>query len=76
MQSAKGAKMPRGNKEAILKYPISIPPLEIQAQIVAILDKFETLTNSITDGLLKEIRLRQKQYRYYQEKLLNFTKAT
>lgn len=76
MQSAKGAKMPRGNKEAILKYPISIPPLEIQAQIVAILDKFETLTNSITDGLPKEIELRQKQYQYYQEKLLNFAKNT
>ena len=72
MQYAKGAKMPRGNKQSILKYPIPIPPLSVQSQIVAILDTFDTLVNSISEGLPKEIQLRQKQYEYYRELLLGF----
>jgi len=55
------------------KYPIFIPPLEEQNRIVAILDKFDTLVNSISEGLPKEIALRRKQYEYYREKLLTFT---
>lgn len=54
---------------------IPIPPLSVQSQIVAILDTFDTLTQSISEGLPKEIQLRQKQYEYYRERLLNF-KAT
>ncbi len=46
-----------------------------QARIVAILDKFDTLTNSITEGLPREIALRQKQYAYYRDLLLSFPKA-
>ena len=72
MQHAKGAKMPRGNKQSILKYPIPIPPLSVQSQIVAILDTFDTLVNSICEGLPKEIQLRQQQYEYYRERLLGF----
>ena len=72
MQHAKGAKMPRGNKDAILNYQIPIPPLAEQARIVAILDKFDTLTQSISDGLPREIELRQQQYEYYREALLSF----
>lgn len=72
MQHAKGAKMPRGNKETILKYQIPIPTLEEQARIVSILDKFDALINSITEGLPREIELRQKQYEYYRNLLLTF----
>ena len=46
--------------------------LAIQSEIVRILDKFDTLTNSITEGLPREIELRQKQYEYYRNKLLSF----
>ena len=53
---------------------IPIPPLDKQARIVAILDKFDTLVNSITEGLPYEIELRQKQYEYYRDLLLNFAK--
>ena len=74
MQYAKGAKMPRGNKSKIMEYRIPIPPLKEQERIVSILDKFDTLTNSISEGLPKEIELRQKQYEYYREKLLTFPK--
>jgi len=45
-----------------------------QARIVAILDKFDALTTSLTEGLPCEIELRQKQYAYYRELLLNFPK--
>ncbi|EOJ5266578.1 restriction endonuclease subunit S [Escherichia coli] len=74
MQHAKGAKMPRGSKEDIMKYPIPVPPLTLQARIVEILDKFDTLTNSITEGLPREIELRQKQYEYYRDLLFSFPK--
>ncbi|EQB7292295.1 TPA: restriction endonuclease subunit S [Escherichia albertii] len=74
MQHAKGAKMPRGSKEDIIKYPIPVPPLTWQARIVEILDKFDTLTNSITEGLPREIELRQKQYEYYRDLLFSFPK--
>ncbi|HDD8775208.1 TPA: restriction endonuclease subunit S [Escherichia coli] len=59
----------------ILNAPIVlVPPLQEQARIVAILDKFDTLTNSITEGLPREIELRQKQYEYYRDLLLSFPK--
>ena len=72
MQYAKGAKMPRGNKDKILDYKIPLPPLSEQARIVEILDKFDTLTNSISEGLPLEIQLRKQQYEYYREQLLDF----
>jgi type I restriction enzyme S subunit len=45
-----------------------------QKRIVAILDKFDALTNSISEGLPREIELRQKQYEYYRNLLLSFPK--
>jgi type I restriction enzyme S subunit len=45
-----------------------------QSRIVAILDKFDALTNSISEGLPREIELRQKQYEYYRNLLLSFPK--
>ena len=72
MQHAKGAKMPRGNKEKILDYVLPLPPLSEQRRIVEILDRFDTLTNSISEGLPREIALRRKQYEYYRDALLRF----
>ncbi len=72
MRYAKGAKMPRGSKDKIMSYPIPIPPLEVQERIVEILDKFDTLVNSISEGLPREIELRRKQYEYYRDALLSF----
>lgn len=60
------------NKDILKKYPIIIPPLPVQEYIVSILDKFDALVNDISQGLPKEIELRQKQYEYYREKLLSF----
>lgn len=56
-------------------FVIPIPPLSKQKQIVEILDKFDTLTNSIAEGLPREIELRQKQYEYYRNLLLDFPKS-
>lgn len=71
-QNSKGAKMPRGDKDAVMRYKISLPPIEKQKQIVAILDRFYHLCNDISDGLPAEIAARQKQYEYYRDKLLTF----
>jgi len=54
------------------KIKIPLPSLAEQARIVAILDKFDTLTSSISEGLPREIELRQQQYEYYREQLLSF----
>ena len=59
-------------KPMIEGFPIPIPPLSEQARIVEILDKFDALTNSITEGLPLEIKLRKQQYEYYREQLLDF----
>ena len=56
----------------LAKIQIILPPLSTQSQIVSILDNFSTLTNSISEGLPKEIEQRQKQYEYWREQLLNF----
>ena len=60
------------NSGIIKNYPIALPPLREQHRIVSILDKFETLTNSITEGLPLAIEQSQKRYEYYRELLLNF----
>ena len=67
-----GAQVRCVNADNLAKILIPIPPLTIQKEIVSILDKFDTLTHSISEGLPREIALRQKQYEYYREKLLNF----
>ena len=55
-----------------LKMPV--PSLAEQVRIAGILDKFDALTNSLTEGLPREIELRQKQYEYYRDLLLSFPK--
>lgn len=67
-----GTKVRRVNADDLAKINIPIPSLEEQARIVAILDKFDTLTTSISEGLPKEIELRKKQYEYYRDALLSF----
>ena len=58
-----------------IPYPESLEKsLAEQNRIVAILDKFDTLTTSISEGLPREIELRQKQYAYYRDLLLSFPK--
>ncbi|MBO5375597.1 MAG: restriction endonuclease subunit S [Bacilli bacterium] len=70
--NSKGAKMPRGSKDLVMKYNISLPPIQEQEKITNILDRFEKLLNDIDNGIPAEIELRKKQYEYYRNKLLSF----
>lgn len=55
-----GAKVRRVNADNLAKILIPVPSPEEQARIVSILDKFDALTHSITEGLPREIELRQQ----------------
>ncbi|EEB8600836.1 hypothetical protein GNN46_19780, partial [Salmonella enterica] len=46
--------------------------LAIQSEIVRILDTFTALTNELTN----ELKLREKQYNYYRDNLLNFNRIS
>ena len=60
------------NAEIVRQLIIVLPPLSQQSQAVSVLDNFDTLTNSLSEGLPKEIELRQKQYEYWREQLFKF----
>lgn len=66
--SATGAKVIRVSGDSMSQFILPIPSLAIQQSIVEKLDAFESLISSLKE----EIALRQKQYEYYREKLLNF----
>jgi type I restriction enzyme, S subunit len=64
---------------AKIRIPIPYPAnaeksLAEQARIVAILDKFDALTTSTSEGLPREIDFRKRQYEHYRDLLLNFPK--
>ena len=67
-----GAAQPKLNKKNLNSIKFPVPSIPEQQRIVSILDKFETLTNSITEGLPLAIEQSQKRYEYYRELLLNF----
>lgn len=69
---AEGGTIKRLYNDNLKKIKIPVPSLQTQQKVVDILDKFDTLVNSITEGLPREIELRRKQYEYYRELLLNF----
>ena len=60
------------NAKKVREFPIPVPPMSVQKQIVRILDRFDALVNSLTDGLPAEIAARRKQYAYYRDRLLSF----
>ena len=72
-QNTNSSSFPSVDMAKLKKVKFPIPSPQTQQKVVEILDKFDTLVNSITDGLPREIELRRKQYEYYREKLLNFT---
>ncbi len=67
--NSKGAKMPRGNKEMVLKFRIPVPPLPVQEEVVRILDTFTERTTELTT----ELTARKKQYEYYRFTFLENT---
>lgn len=73
-KSISSGKISAINAKGFEKVIIPIPSLEEQTRIVTILDDFDTLTCSITEGLPREIALRQQQYEYYRDLLFSFPK--
>lgn len=73
-ENQSGSAYPAISDAKVKEFEIPILPLEEQERIVSILDKFDALTSSITEGLPYEIELRQKQYEYYRNMLLSFPK--
>ena len=69
---AKTSSMKNLTMENIRKFQVPIPPLETQAKIVSIFDRFDELCHDLTQGLPAEIAARKKQYEYYRDKLLTF----
>ena len=72
MRSVKAGKMPRGNKEMIMKYQFPLPPLEVQKRIVEVLDNFEKTCKKLNIELSSEIEIKQKEYEFVRNYLLTF----
>lgn len=66
--------IPALNAVNLKKLSIPVPSLVEQKRIASILDSFDTLTTSLTEGLPREVELREKQYAYYRDQLLSFSK--
>lgn len=69
-QNAKGAKMPRGDKKAILRYLVPVPPLEVQHEASRILDQFTQLEAELGTELEAELEARRLQFSHYRDMLL------
>lgn len=54
------------------KFEFPLPSLEEQQRIVDILDRFDALTSSLSEGLPAELAARRSQYEYYRDQLLSF----
>jgi len=66
--------IPALNAVNLKKLSIPVPSLVEQKRIAAVLDTFDMLTTSLTEGLPREIALREKQYAWYRDHLLSFPK--
>lgn len=75
MLYSKGAKMPRGDKNAVMMYELPVPPLPVQEEIVRILDEYTRLEAELEAKLSEEIELKQKQYEFYKACLFNVKNA-
>ncbi len=56
----------------LARVEIPAPSIATQRKVVDILDRFDTLTKSLTDGIPTEIEARRQQYEYYGDRLLDF----
>lgn len=63
------------NADMIKNYPIVVPALDIQDDIITTLDKYASIEVEYEKTIQDEIQLRQTQYEYYRDKLLTFQEA-
>lgn len=73
---ARGVKVIDIKVADLQKIKLPIPPLSEQERIVSILDRFESLTTSLTEGLPAEIAARRQQYEHYRDELLTFKRKS
>lgn len=74
--NTEGGTIKRLYNDCFASTPIPVPPLELQEKIVAVLDRFETLVNDLSEGLPAEIAAVKEQYEYYRNRLLTFKEKT
>ena len=67
-----GGTIKRLYNENLTNVAVPVPPLDEQERVVKILDRFDKLTNDISEGLPAEIEARRRQYEYYRDRLLTF----
>ena len=60
------------NAKKVKEYPIPVPSLGRQREIVELLDRFDILANDLSEGLPAELAARRKQYEHYRDRLLTF----
>lgn len=60
---------PKINQANLRSIEVPVPPLEVQAEIVSILDRFADYAAE----LQAELQARREQYEYYRDKLLSFS---
>lgn len=71
-----GGAIPHVSMKDIQNFEIPVPSLQEQERIANILDRFESLTTSLTAGLPAEIAARRQQYEHYRDKLLTFKRKS
>jgi type I restriction enzyme S subunit len=74
IQHSKKGSVPYITKPMLEGFKVPVPSQSRQFEITEMLDKFDTLTTSLSEGLPREIALRQQQYEYYRDLLLSFPK--
>ena len=67
-----GTKVRRVSGKNLETIEIPLPSLKEQQRIVDILDRFDALTSSLSEGLPAELAARRSQYEYYRDQLLSF----
>ena len=72
IRTAQGVTRFNVSKKKLANVSIPIPSLEEQQRIVDILDRFDALTSSLSEGLPAELAARRSQYEYYRDQLLSF----
>ncbi len=64
------------NATKIKSMKIPVPSLATQRKVVDILDRFDSLTTSLTGGLPAEIEARRQQYSHYRDQLLSLPRKS
>lgn len=72
IRTAQGVTRFNVSKKKLANVSLPIPSLEEQQRIVDILDRFDALTTSLSEGLPAELAARRSQYEYYRDQLLTF----